>query len=91
MFDYSYITILNISSFNTSKVTDMSNMFFMGYPRILGISNFDIGNVTKCDNFIGRDMSNDINVDIIITQAAKIKLIDEGSPYNRFKSIRVVD
>ncbi|MCI8588052.1 MAG: BspA family leucine-rich repeat surface protein, partial [Bacilli bacterium] len=38
---------LDLSSFNTSKVTDMSNMFNGCYTRTLDLSNFDTSQVTN--------------------------------------------
>ena len=47
MFSSSKVTTLNLSSFDTSKVTDMSNMFYGSKATTLDLSSFDTSNVTN--------------------------------------------
>ena len=46
MFAYSQATTLDLSSFDTSKVTDMCRMFYKSPAATLDVSNFDTRNVT---------------------------------------------
>ena len=46
MFDSSKVTTLDVSNFNTGKVTDMGSMFYGIQVASLDLSNFDTSNVT---------------------------------------------
>ena len=50
----SFITTIDTTGWNTSKVTDMSNMFNERYnlKEIIGINNWDVSKVTDMSNFI---------------------------------------
>ena len=50
MFYNSNATNLNLSSFNTSNVTDMSYMFYQSKATSIDLSNFDTSNVTSVEN-----------------------------------------
>ena len=57
MFYYAYgFTELDLSSFNTSKVTDMSYMFYyMHKLNSINISNFDLTRVTNLASWFAND------------------------------------
>ena len=47
MFAKSQATSLNLSNFNTSKVTNMASMFYESQAKALDLSSFDTSNVTN--------------------------------------------
>jgi surface protein len=47
---YKGINYLDLSNFNTSKVTNMANMFTYCTAKTLNLSSFDISNVTSFSN-----------------------------------------
>lgn len=65
-YNCSYLTTLNLSSFNTINVTNMGSMFyFCGNLKTLNLSNFNTSNVTSmsnmfngCNNLTTLDLSN---------------------------------
>lgn len=57
MFNNSCLTSLNVSSFDTSKVTDMSYMFYKLPLEELDISNFSTNSLSNVNYMIG-NMSN---------------------------------
>ena len=50
MFDSSKATSLDLSSFDTSNVTDMLQMFYYSKATILDLSSFDTSNVISMGN-----------------------------------------
>ena len=50
---YYVLTSLNLSNFNTSSVTNMSNMFYMCALTSLDLSNFNTSSVTNMNNMFG--------------------------------------
>ena len=66
MFEYLSISEIDVSSFDTSRVTDMSWMFHGGsYTNIILGSKFDTSKVTKFDGMF-QDMPNMVNLDISV-------------------------
>ena len=53
MFDRSEVTKLNLSSFNSSNVTNMSRMFYKNKIATLDLSSFDTSNVTSMSSMFG--------------------------------------
>ena len=46
MFSKSHVNNLDLSNFNTSKVTDMNRMFWSTYATTIDVSSFDTSKVT---------------------------------------------
>lgn len=46
--------VINMSNWNTSNVTTMSNMFAKSYAKTLDISNFDMGKITDVSMMFGQ-------------------------------------
>ena len=61
MFESSKATILDLSSFDTSSVTDMSRMFFASAAmEIKGLDKFNTSNVTNMNNMFSRSNATEI-------------------------------
>ena len=52
MFIESQATSLDLSSFDTSKVTNMGGMFWGSHATSLDLSSFNTSNVTKYDFYV---------------------------------------
>ena len=57
MFGSSKATTLNLSSFNTSRVTNMANMFQNTQVTELDLSSFDTSNVTDMSGMFYRSQA----------------------------------
>ena len=53
MFGYTLVETLDLSSFDTSNVTNMSYMFFKSAATTLDLSSFDTSNVIYMDAMFG--------------------------------------
>ena len=62
MFASSKATTLDVSKFDTSKVTNMSNMFASSQATTLDLSNFDTSKVTNMDFMFTDTIATNINV-----------------------------
>ena len=62
MFGLSQATTLDLSSFDTSNVTDMYYMFYKGQATILDVSNFDTSKVTNMDSMFRYSQASTLDV-----------------------------
>ena len=93
MFSSSKATTLDLSNFDTSKVTDMSSMFSSSKATTLNVSNFDTSNVTDMRKmFYGSqaitldvsnfDTSNVTNMSNMFNNSTKLKTIYVSDKFN---------
>ena len=62
MFGYSKATTIDLSNFDTSKVTNMSNMFSYSKATTLDVSNFNTSNVTNMDSMFYRSQATTLDL-----------------------------
>ena len=62
MFGYSKATTIDLSNFDTSKVTNMSNMFSDSKVTTIDLSNFDTSNVTNMEYMFSNSQATTLDV-----------------------------
>ena len=62
MFGYSKATTIDLSNFDTSKVTDMNNMFSSSQATTLDVSNFDTSNVKNMEFMFSNSQATTLDV-----------------------------